>query len=137
MATDDFTNYYTDLLDGSYDCVDRMVLNANFGLCYSPGGFRSWWRRLHNGSDAELDNTHLMRMAGRFSRRVRGWAQAHDVPVIDCGREERKHLIAEEHLKKNPCIRGQIAGCEPHARWSPESIAGSLAGSQFTFAVYR
>ena len=106
MATDDFTNYYTDLLDGSYDCVDRMVLNANFGLCYSPGGFRSWWRRLHNGSDAELDNTHLMRMAGRFSRRVRGWAQAHDVPVIDCRREERKHLIAEEHLKKNPCIRG-------------------------------
>ena len=47
-----------------------------------------------------------MRMAGRFSRRVRGWAQAHGVPVIDCGREERKHLIAEEHLKKNPCIRG-------------------------------
>ena len=106
MATDDFTNYYTDLLDGSYDCVDRFVLNANFGLCYSPGGFRSWWRRLHHGSDAELDNAHLMRMAGRFSRRVRGWAQAHGVPVIDCGREERKHLIAEEHLKKNPCIRG-------------------------------
>ena len=45
MATDEFTNYYTDLLDGSYDCVDRFVLNANFGLCYSPGGFRSWWRR--------------------------------------------------------------------------------------------
>jgi hypothetical protein len=106
MATDEFTNDYTDLLDGSYDCVDRFVLNANFGLGYSPGGFRSWWRRLHNGSDAELDNTHLMRMAGRFSRRVRGWAQAHDVPVIDCGGEERKHLIAEEHLKKNPCIRG-------------------------------
>jgi hypothetical protein len=37
---------------------------------------------------------------------VSGWAQAHEVPVIDCGREERKHLIAEEHLKKNPCIRG-------------------------------
>ena len=71
MATDEFTNYYTDLLDGSYDCVDRFVLNANFVLCYSPGGFRFWWRRLHNGSDAELDNTHLMRMAGRFSRRVR------------------------------------------------------------------
>jgi hypothetical protein len=38
MATDEFTNYYKDLLDGSYDCVDRFVLNANFGLCYSPGG---------------------------------------------------------------------------------------------------
>jgi len=106
MPTDEFTNYYTHLLDGSYDCVDRFVLNANFRLCYSPGGFRSWWRQLHNGSDVELDNTHLMRMAGRFSRRVRAWAQAHGVPVIDCGRDERKHLIAEEHLKKNPCVRG-------------------------------
>jgi hypothetical protein len=92
--------------DGSYDCVDRIVLNANFGLCYSPGGFRSWWRVLHNGSDAELDNTHLMRMAGRFSRRVRGWAQAHAVPVIDCKNQERKHEIAEEFLKKNACVRG-------------------------------
>jgi hypothetical protein len=69
MATDEFTNYYADLLDGSYDCVDRLVLNANFVLCYSPGGFRSWWRPLHNSSDAELDNADLMRMAGRFSRR--------------------------------------------------------------------
>jgi hypothetical protein len=29
MATDEFTNYYTDLLDGSYDCVDRFVSNAS------------------------------------------------------------------------------------------------------------
>jgi len=106
LATDEFTNYYTDLLNGSYDCVDRMVLNANFALCYSTGGFRTWWRRLHNGSGAELDNTHLMRMAGRFSRRARAWVRAHDVPVIDCGRGEQKDLITEEHLQKNPCIRG-------------------------------
>lgn len=105
-AADALTTYYTALLDGSYDCVDRTVLNANFGLCYSPGGFRSWWRVLHSGSDAELDNTHLMRMAGRFSRRVRGWAQAHGVPVIDCKNQERKHDIAEEFLKKNACVRG-------------------------------
>src|SRR6516162_5678982 len=105
-ASDAFTNYYAALLDGSYDCVDRIVLNANFGLCYSPGGFRSWWRVLHNGSDAELDNAHLMRMAGRFSRRVRGWAQAHGVPLIDCKNQERKHEIAEEFLKKTTCVRG-------------------------------
>jgi len=105
-AADALTTYYAVLLDGSYDCVDRIVLNANFGLCYSPGGFRSWWRVLHNGSDAELDNTHLMRMAGRFSRRVRGWAQAHGVPVIDCKNQERKHEIAEEFLRKNACVRG-------------------------------
>jgi hypothetical protein len=105
-ASDALTNYYAVLLDGSYDCVDRIVLNGNFGLCYSPGGFRSWWRVLHNGSDAELDNAHLMRMAGRFSRRVRGWAQAHGVPVIDCKNRERKQEIAEEFLKKTACVRG-------------------------------
>ena len=45
-------------------------------------------------------------MAGRFSRRVRGWAKANGVPVIDCGSEERKHAIAAEHLKKNPGVQG-------------------------------
>jgi hypothetical protein len=49
-----------------------------------------------------------MRMAGRFSRRVRGWAQAHGVPVIDCKNQERKHEIAEEFLRKNACVRGVL-----------------------------
>jgi len=106
MTTDELSDYYSDLLDGSYNCVDRVVLNAHFGLCYSAGGFRSWWRRLHNGSEEELDNTHLMRMAGRFSRRVRGYAKAHGIPVIDCSGEERKHKIAEEHLKNNSPVQG-------------------------------
>lgn len=106
MATDELSNYYADFLNGSYDCVDRIVLNGNFRLCYSPGGFRCWWRRLHNGSEEELDNAHLMRMAGRFSRRVRGYAKAQAIPVIDCGSEDKKHQIAEEHLRKNPCVRG-------------------------------
>ena len=39
-----------------------------------------------------------MRMAGRFSRRVRKWAEVHGVAVIDCRAGERKHLIAEEYL---------------------------------------
>ncbi len=102
MITDELSNYYADFLDGSYNCVDRIVLNGYFGPGHSAGGFRSWWRRLHNGSEEELDNTHLMRMAGRFSRRVRGYAKAHGIPVIDCSSEERKHKIAEEHLKNNP-----------------------------------
>ncbi len=102
MMTDELSNYYADFLDGSYNCVDRIVLNGYFGPGHSAGGFRSWWRRLHNGSEEELDNTHLMRMAGRFSRRVRGYAKAHGIPVIDCSSEERKHKIAEEHLKNNP-----------------------------------
>jgi len=99
---DEFTARYGDLLTGSYDCVDRIVLNAYFSLAHSPGGFRVWWRRWHDDSDDELDNAHLMRLAGRFSRRVRGWAAAHGVPVIDCKSGERKHLIAEEYLAAHP-----------------------------------
>jgi hypothetical protein len=45
--------------------VDRIVLNAFFPLGHNPGGLRVWWRRWHDDSDAELDNTHLMRLAGR------------------------------------------------------------------------
>jgi hypothetical protein len=59
---------WSELLSGSYDCVDRIVLNAYFGMGHSPGGFRVW-RRALTGSDDTLDNAHLMRLAGRFSRR--------------------------------------------------------------------
>ena len=98
---DDFSERYGDLLTGSYDCVDRIVLNAYFPLGHNPGGFRCWWRRLH-GDDDDLDNTHLMRFAGRFARRVKAWAAANGVPVIYCKAGERKHLIAEEHLAAHP-----------------------------------
>ena len=99
---DDFSERYGDLLTGSYDCVDRIVLNAFFPLGHNPGGFRTWWRRWHDGSDEQLDNTHLMRMAGRFARRVKAWGQANGVPVIYCKAGERKHLIAGEHLAAHP-----------------------------------
>jgi len=97
-VADDFSGRYGDLLTGSYDCVDRIVLNAFFPLGHNPGGFRVWWRRLHGGSDEQLDNTHLMRFAGRFARRVKAWANANGVPVIYCKAGQRKHLIAEEYL---------------------------------------
>src|SRR6266487_1617957 len=104
--TDELSKRYGQLLTGAYDCVDRIVLNAYFSLGHNPGGFRAWWRRLHEGSEAHLDNTHLMRMAGRFSRRVRAFAKAHNIPVIDCGRGDRKHQIAEEYLATHPVSRG-------------------------------
>jgi len=47
-----------------------------------------------------------MRVAGRFSRRVHGYAEAHGIPVIQCNTEQRKHLIAEEYLQKNPAVKG-------------------------------
>jgi hypothetical protein len=95
---DEFSNRYGDLLAGGYDCVDRIVLNAYFPMGHQPGGFRVWWWRLHDDSDAQLDNTHLMRMAGRFARRVKAWGQANEVPVIFCKKGERKHRIAEQYL---------------------------------------
>ena len=105
MVGDGFSARYGDLLYGSYDCVDRIVLNAYYPLGHNPGGFRTWWRRLH-GDDDQLDNAHLMRMAGRFARRVRASAGAHGIPVIDCGRGERKHEIAEEYLAAHEVERG-------------------------------
>ena len=103
---DDFSARYGDLIDGSYDCVDRVVLNAYFPLGHNPGGYRSWWRRLHGGSDEKLDDAHLMRMAGRFARRVKAWGKASGVPVIYCTAGERKHLIAEEYLETHAVTTG-------------------------------
>jgi hypothetical protein len=37
-VADDFASRYGDLLTGSYDCVDRIVLKAYFGLGHNPGG---------------------------------------------------------------------------------------------------
>ena len=60
---DSLSDQYADLLTGSYDCVDRIVLNGYFRMGHDPGGFRLWWRALM-GSDETLDNTHLMHLAG-------------------------------------------------------------------------
>ena len=102
---DQLSHLYQDLLDGTYDCVDRIVLNAYFRPGHSGGGFRVWWQRL-TGSDDGLDNAHLMRMAGRFSRRVRAYAKAQRLPLIDCGVDDRKHELAEEHLTTTKVTEG-------------------------------
>lgn len=100
--TDLFSERCGDLLTGSYDCPDRIVVNAYYQMGHAPGGFRVWWRRWHADGDETLDNAHLMRLAGRFARRVRASAQALGIPVIDCRAGERKHRIAEEYLAEHP-----------------------------------
>ena len=94
---DQLSAAYSEFLDGGYDFVDRVICNAYFSMGQTGGGFRMWWRELH-GSDDNLDDNHLMRMAGRFSRRLRAWAKANGVPVVYCAPGERKHEIAEQHL---------------------------------------
>jgi hypothetical protein len=118
-VADDFSARYGELINGSYDCVDRVVLNAWFPMGVNPGGLRTWWRRLHGGDD-QLDNTHLMRMAGRFARRVKAWAVANGVPLIFCKAGERKHLIAEEYLETHVVTTGVfliLAAKAPAAVW--------------------
>ena len=108
------------------------MLNAYNTLCHSPGGFRTWWRRLHGGCEEQLDNAHLMRMAGRFSRRVRGFAKAHGIPVIDCRRGERKHLIAEEYLAAHSVGPGVFLILVARAMapvWEVSRSAGGVIGN--------
>jgi hypothetical protein len=126
--TDLFTERCGDLLTGSYDCPDRIVLNAYFSLGHSPGGFRVWWRRWHEDSDEQLDNAHLARLAGRFARRVRASAQAHGIPVIDCKAEDRKHQIAEKYLAEHPVRTGVFLILVARAPATVWKVSRSTAG---------
>lgn len=102
---DEFTTYYNEFLDSNYNCVDRIVLNAYCKLAQSSGGFRTLWRQIY-GSDKNLNNSHLMRMAGRLSRRIRAYAKKRNIPIIFCQHGERKHELAEQHISKDPNFRG-------------------------------
>jgi hypothetical protein len=131
---DELTARYQDLLTGSYDCVDRIVLNAYFSMGHNPGGFRVWWRRAHGGSDEHLDKEHLMRMAGRFSRRVHAFSEANDIPLIECD-GERKHLLAEEHLRTHAVGTGLfmiLVARAPAMVWNVKRSAGGVICNLFT-----
>lgn len=129
VEVDEFTARYADLLTGSYDCVDRIVLNAYYPLGHNPGGFRTWWRRWHDDGDETLDNAHLMRLAGRFARRVKAWGAAYDVPVIFCKAGERKHRIAEGFLREHPVGVGVflvLASKAPTTVWKVSRTAAGV-----------
>lgn len=102
---DQFTNYYSDYLDATYDCVDRIVLNAYSTLACSPGGFRKWWRRLQ-GTDDDLNNTSIKRFAGRMGRRIYAYAKKNRIPIKNCKAGQRKHEIAEQHIPEDPEFSG-------------------------------
>jgi hypothetical protein len=36
--TDELSSYYAELLEGTYDCVDRVVFNAYFPMGQTGGG---------------------------------------------------------------------------------------------------
>ncbi len=102
---DEFSDYYADLLDGRYDCADRIVLNGYFPLGQQGGGFGHWWRQL-TGSDASLDQAHVTGMAGRFSRRVHAYAKRRGIPLRHCDPGVRKHELAEQYRPTDPTFTG-------------------------------
>lgn len=124
---DEFSEQYRDLIEERYDCVDRIVLNAYYPMGQAPGGMRVWWRALF-GSDEELDTAHLMRMAGRFSRRVRAVANARGIPLVDCAPKEKKFKIAAEYLKKHDGKPGVFLILVAKARAPVWEVVQSKAG---------
>ena len=104
-APDELSSYYAQLLEGTCDCVDRIVLNAYFPMGQSGGGLRAWWRLLH-GDDRQLDNDHLRQMAGTFSRRLSAYCAQHKIPLIEALAGQRKHELAEAHLPQDAKFRG-------------------------------
>jgi len=120
--SDEFTAYHQELLEGTYDCVDRIVVNAYYPLGQRAGGFRTWWRQL-TGSDETLDRAHLQRMAGRFKRRLQAYANKHNIPFIHCEMGERKHEKADQYLPSQADFKGLFVifvGRAPAPVWEVE-----------------
>lgn len=108
IGDDAFTRYYAPLLDDMYDVVDRIALNARYNFACSPGGFREWWFDRYGTFD-NLNDTFLMRQAGRFSRRARGWARKHNVPFVECEAGTRKDRLIKDYLPSDPNFTGVFA----------------------------
>jgi len=58
------------------------------------------------GNDGNLDNTHPMRFAGRFSQRIHAYAETEGIPLIHCERGERKHEVAEQYIPQDSSFQG-------------------------------
>ena len=116
---DTFSAYYADLLQGTYDCLDRIVLNAFYPLGQTAGGMRTWWRHLH-GDDSKLNDDRLRDMAGTFSRRLHAFCAKQGIPIIGAQAGDRKHELAEPYLPKDQNFCGLflvIKGIAPAPVW--------------------
>jgi len=103
-----FSEQYAGLLEGQYDCIDRIVLNAYYPKLLSGGGLRDWWRQL-KGGDSGLNTASLMHMAGVVSQRVQAWCKKNSIPFIHYQTGERKYEDAEKLLPKDAYFEGIFA----------------------------
>jgi len=105
---DDLSTYLAQWLEGSYDCLDRITVNAFFPVGQSGGGIRSWWRNW-KGSDQGLSDAGMKSVAGDFARRLRAWCDQQHIPLVECQAGDDKHQIAQSLLPKDPQFRGVFA----------------------------
>jgi hypothetical protein len=134
-ASDAFSEYYAELLQGTYDCVDRIVLNAFFPVGQTAGGIRTWWRFLR-GDDLSLDDEHLREMAGTFSRRLQAFCAKHGIPLIEAQARDRKHELAQPYLPNDPtfpdCFSSSKATRQP--RYGKSSAMGTVRSPRSAIA---
>jgi len=108
LSSDDFSTYVADLLNGTYDCVDRISLRGYFPLGQTSGGLLTWWNKLF--PNTELNEQRLRKLAGDFARRVQAYARKHKIalryfPIGD----KTKHVEAEKLRPTDPQYRGVFA----------------------------
>lgn len=118
-SPDVFAAYHAELIEASYDCVDRLVINCYYQLGQTGGGFRTFWRRW-KGDDTHLSREGLRQAAGDFARRLKAHCQQHDILWIECGPDQKKYEVAREHRPKDPAFRGIFAvlvGRAPAPLW--------------------
>jgi len=114
---------------GSYDVVDffvffffRIVLNAYFcmGQCHGSGeGSLCGVASAGPGSDETLGKTPTDADGRPVQPSARGYAKAHDIPVIDCS-EDTQARPCERNLAKTTVTQGLF--------WSWSSGAGASVG---------
>ncbi len=105
---DEFSTYVADLLNGTYDCVDRISLRGYFPMGQTSGGLLIWWNQLYPGTP--LTQQRLRSLSGDLARRVGAYARKHHIPFeyYPIG-DKTKHAQAEKLRPTDPNFHGVFA----------------------------
>lgn len=108
LTPDEFSTYIADLLNGTYDCVDRISLRGYFPMGQTSGGLLIWWNQLCPGTP--LTQQRLRSLSGDLARRVRAYARKHHIPFeyYPIG-DKTKHAQAEKLRPTEPNFHGVFA----------------------------
>ena len=105
---DDLSTYLADILDGTYDCADRICLRGYYPLGQTSGGLLTWWNQLF--PNTALSEQGLRKLAGDFARRVHAYARKHQIPLrYFATGDKTKHAQAEKLRPLDPQFRGVFA----------------------------